>query len=224
MFCSFCGKPADGNYCEHCGHKLRDSELKELIKPDVKPLEVVDGTPVYDADALLDEEDQWAHEVNYKTLVRHPDVRDLLVMANNRAHAGMTGEEFLKKFDSAIPGLSIATSIVQPLYSSWGVKTGKTVSQRFDRPVGKTIVSILCALAEGSSKIRNVQQLPSGCRIEASIPSDIWSFEGILYIHVERQGTGTLVEAATKIPGQWFDFGKSQRVLNQLLTNIRNAA
>ena len=110
MFCSFCGKPADGNYCEHCGHKLRDSAPTELIKPEVTPLELVDGTPVYDADALLDDENQWAHEVNYKTLVRHPDVRDLLVMANNRAHAGMTGEEFLKKFDSAIPGLSIATS------------------------------------------------------------------------------------------------------------------
>jgi hypothetical protein len=224
MYCSDCGQPASGKFCAHCGHKLPPAEPREPVKRDDTPLQIVDGTPVLDADSLIDDEDQWAHEVNYKTLVRHPDVRDLLVMAGNRAHAGVTGEEFLKKFDSAIPGLSIATAIVQPLYSNWGVKTGKSVAQRFERPVGKTIVSILCALAEGSSKIRDVHQLQNGCRIEASIPSDIWSFEGVLYIHVERQGTGTLVEAATKIPGQWFDFGKSQRVLDQLLTNIRNAA
>jgi hypothetical protein len=224
MYCSNCGLTASGNFCAHCGHKLQPDERQKPVRRDDAPPEPDDGLPIFDADALLADEDQWAHEVNYKALIRHPDVRDLLVMAGNRAHASVTGEEFLKKFDSVVPGLSIATSIVQPLYSKWGVKTGKSVSQRFERPVGRTIVSILCALAEGSSKIRNVHQLQNGCRIEASIPSDIWSFEGVLYIHVERQGTGALVEAATKIPGQWFDFGKSQRVLDQLMGSIRNAA
>lgn len=218
MFCSNCGVQASGNFCSQCGHKLHQPEQAQPANPNAP------NEPIFDADTLLDSDGNWSHEFRYKVLVNHPDVRDLLVMAGNRAKAGITGEEFLKKFESVVPGVSIAAAVVQPLYSQWGIKTGKSVAQRFDRPVGKVLVAVLCALAEGSSKIRNVHQLDHGCRIEASIPSDFWSFEGVLYVHVERQGHATLVEAATKIPGQWFDFGKSQRFLDQLLGNIRAAA
>lgn len=217
MFCSNCGVKASGNFCASCGHKLQQPESRPPVPTD----EVLE--PIFDADSLLMAEGEWAHEVRYKVLIRHPDVRDLLVMAGNRAKAGMTGEEFLKKFESVVPGLSITAAVAQPL-SQWGVNTGKSVAQRFEMPVGRVIVGVLCGLTEGSSKIRNVHQLDNGCRIEASIPSDIWSFEGVLFVHVERQGPATLLEASTKIPGQFFDCGKSQRFLDHLLGNIRNAA
>ncbi|MBL8849354.1 MAG: hypothetical protein JNG89_06705 [Planctomycetaceae bacterium] len=216
MYCSNCGEKGSGNFCAGCGHKLHKPEQQLAVRSD-EPLE-----PIFDADELT-AGGGWEHEVNYKALIRHPDVRDLLEMAGNRAQAGMTGEEFLKKFESVVPGATIAAAFVQPL-SQWGVNTGKSTAQSFPQPAGRVIVSILCALAEGSSKIRNVHQIPNGCRIEASIPSDIWSFEGVLFIQVERQSAGTLVQAATKIPGQFFDLGKSQRVLDHLLGCVRNAA
>lgn len=216
MYCSNCGEKGTGNFCAACGHKLHKPEHQQPVKSN-EPLELI-----FDADDVV-AAPGWEHEVNYKALIRNPDVRDMLEMAGNRAHAAMTGEEFLKKFEKVVPGASVAAAFVTPL-SQWGVNTGKAVSQSFPQPAGRVIVSILCALAEGSSKIRNVHQAANGCRIEASIPSDIWSFEGVLFIHVERQGAGTFVEAATKIPGQFFDLGKSQRVLDHLLGCVRNAA
>ena len=230
MYCSNCGTAAEGNFCSQCGHKLHRPEPhpvgQQLPAPQHDP-----HAPIFDADELVADAGQpaaanedWENEINYKTLVRHPDVRELLEMAGNRAKSPVSGEEFLKKFESVVPGVSIAAKIAQPLYSQLGVKTGKTAAQQFDRPAGKITVAILCALAEGSSKIRDVQQLTNGCQIEASIPSDIWSFEGILTIQVMRQGHGTRVEAATNIPGQLFDFGKSQRFLTRFLGNVRKAA
>jgi len=211
MFCSSCGTKAEGNFCWQCGAKLPTEAVKASLTPQI-------NSPVFD-----DDED-WSNEVNYKKLVRHPDVRDLLTMVGNRAKNSMTGEQFLDKFDSVVPGASIMAAAMQPLYSHLGVKSGKAVSRRFDLPVGKVLVSLLCALAEGGNKIRNVQQAADGCRIEASIPSDIWSFEGLLHLQVQRAGNGTIVEAATQIPGQFFDWGKSQRLLDHLIGDIGKQA
>ena len=251
MYCSNCGAAAAGNFCSQCGRKLLRPAARPADQEPVAPppapeqhdphapiFEVAPNdphSPIFDADELITKaesppsrptasDEEWADEIDYKTLIRHPDVRDLLGMAGNRAKSPVSGEEFIEKFDSVVPGVSIAAKIAQPLYSQWGVKTGKTAAQQFDRPVGKVIVAILCALAEGSSRIRNVTKLTNGCCIEASIPSDIWSFEGVLTVQVQRHGKRTFVEAATNFPGQLFDFGKSQRFLDQLLGNIRSAA
>jgi hypothetical protein len=174
-------------------------------------------------DAILGDQD-WSHEINYRKLIRHHDVRDLLVLAGNRAKTKMTGEQFLEKFETIVPGASIAAAAMQPLYAYLGVKSGKALSRRFELPAGQVLVTILCALAEGGNKLRNVQQGPDGCRLEASIPSDVWSFEGILHVQVQRAGSGTNVEAATQIPGQWYDWGKSQRLLDHLIGDIGKKA
>jgi hypothetical protein len=215
MFCSNCGTNASGNFCWKCGQKLQPPPVSED-----GPIEIRDFQPPASNDGNCD----WSFEVNYKKLISHPDVRDQLVMAGNRAKTRMTGEEFLGKFDSVVPGASVVAIAVQPLYEKLGIASSKSATRRFDMPIGKVLVSILCTLAEGGNKLRNVQQVDDGCLFEASIPSDVWSFEGVLLIQVHRQGRGTHVEAATKIPGQFFDWGKSQRLLDQLINGIPKAA
>ena len=52
----------------------------------------------------------------------------------------------------------------------------------------------------------------------------MWSFEGQLVVTIERAGTATKIEAATNIPGQWFDWGKSTRCLEQLFGRLHAKA
>jgi len=205
MYCSNCGSKAQGNFCSNCGVKLQSAAPVESDSP------------------IFDDED-WSCEVNYKKLVQHPEVREMLTMAGNRAKTRMTGEQLLEKFENIVPGVSIAAAAAQPLYAYLGAKSGKAVSRQFNLPAGQVLVTILCALAEGGNKLRNVQQIQDGCRLEASIPSDIWSFEGILHVQVQRAGVRTIVEAATQIPGQFFDWGKSQRLLDHLIGDIGKKA
>ncbi len=59
---------------------------------------------------------------------------------------------------------------------------------------------------------------------EAKLPSDLWALEGQVVVTVERAGPGTRVEAATKIPGQLYDWGKSTRCLAKLFADLHAPA
>jgi hypothetical protein len=52
------------------------------------------------------------------------------------------------------------------------------------------------------------------------MPSDMWSLKGDLVVAVRAEGNLTLVEAGLTIPGQVYDWGKSQRALNQLFSDL----
>ena len=63
-------------------------------------------------------------------------------------------------------------------------------------------------------------QFDDGCEVTAKLPSDAFALEGSLIVAFRRITSGTHIEAATKIPGQWFDWGKSTRCLARLLQEI----
>ncbi len=226
MFCSHCGSKATGTFCWKCGQKLHVADTERSI-PDAEqstPAEESIATQDFDVIEFDGRGNDWTYEVDYRKIIRHPTVRDLLVMAGNRAKQRVSAEQILEVLDNVAPGASLAAIAVQPLFFQLGIKTSKSTSLRFRVPVGTTLVSILCAFAEGGNKLRDVKQADDGCLLEASIPSDIWSFEGVLYVQIQRDGDGTNVEAATRIPGQFFDWGKSQRLLDRLIGNVRRAA
>jgi hypothetical protein len=52
----------------------------------------------------------------------------------------------------------------------------------------------------------------------------MWAFEGLLLATFRRDGTGTLVEAASQVPGQVFDWGKSDRAFKTLFDEIDGLA
>jgi len=156
--------------------------------------------------------------------MRIPEIREMVSRHASMSRKGPSGEEFLALFDTIVPlGFSLEKlgGVVRPIYSQLGVKTGKELSETLSRPPGSVLVAALCSMARRGQVLQHVRQLEDGCLLEATLPSDIWSFEGTLYVGVRKSGTGTRVDAATKIKGQMFDWGKSKRCLDVLFSDVK---
>lgn len=201
MFCSNCGAEASGNFCSKCGAPLRN---------------------VAAASAVVAHD--WSQEVRYESLIRIPEVRDLISRHATMAKKYLSGEEFLAFVDKVIPlGLSLEKlgAIVQPISAKLGIKTGKQCSETLSIAPGTVIVRAICSFARNGQILQRVQQFEDGCLLEVTIPSDMWSLEGALHVSVRKAGTGTCVEGTTKIQGQLFDWGKSRRCLETLFADLK---
>ena len=201
-FCSQCGRRAQGNFCSGCGHSLRA---------------VVD-----EGAAAAD----WRHEVRYDVIASVAEVEQRVGHAAAQAKKGLSGEQFLSLAENLTPGVPLEklAGVVQPLYASWGVKTGKERSDVVTAPVGEAIVRVLCSLARRGQEVLGVEQHDDGCTITATLPSDLWALGGKMTVAVRRDPRGARIDAATRIDGQWFDWGKSRKRLESLLSDVRAAA
>jgi len=200
-FCSNCGATASGNFCIECGTSLRSSETDSRQSTDL------------------------INTINYEDLLSIPNVRDLIAHHATLSKQHMSSEEFLKLCDTAfVPftGVPLASfgSIVGSMGQHLGVKTGKTRSITFKKPSGKILVALLCSLARQGQKVHCVQQETDRCIVEAVIASDLWTWGGSLIVSVQNIGDDTYVEAATIIKGQVYDWGKSNRCLEQLFSDL----
>ena len=206
MYCTNCGLKQSGNFCAGCGTRVAQSGEAAAV------------VPVGD----------WREEVRYAVLLYFPEVRDRLAVVP-KCGKTMTGEEWLGLYDAAfkpLTGVSLQTvaAIAAPLYAKMGLKTGKTRTEVFAEPPGQVMVAVLCTLAKHGLPLVEVHQGEAGCVFEAKLPSDLWSLEGRVVVTVERSGTATKVEAATNIPGQLYDWGKSTRCLEKLFGELRTQA
>ena len=234
MFCSNCGADATGNYCWRCGTALAGAAGPPAAQPARPPAPPPSGPPQPGPPppptAPRADED-WAHETRYDALVAIPEVRERIARNADLAEKRMTGEEFLALADKIggkagllpVPVAPVA-QLVQPIYEDMGIRTGKTRAERVRWPVGRVIVAVLCSLARHGMTIRSVRQADDGCIVEAEIPSDVRSFGGTLVVTVGRANGTTDVEAATKIGGQLFDWGKSAACLRELFADIAELA
>jgi hypothetical protein len=162
--------------------------------------------------------------VRYAVLLHFPEVLDRLA-AIPECPKRMTAEEWMGLCDKAfkpLHGVSLKTvaSIAGPINAKLGIKTGKSRTEVLAGPTGEVLVQILCALARHGMPLVKVHQGESGCVFEARLPSDLWAAEGRVVVTVERRGEGTRVEAATNIPGQLYDWGKSTRCLERLFGDL----
>jgi hypothetical protein len=201
VFCWNCGAEVSGNFCSKCGAPLKD---------------------VPDSSAVVTQD--WSREVQYEKIIRIPDVRDMISRHAAMAKKGLSGEEILALSDKVIPlGFSLEKlgAVLQPISAQLGIKTGKECSETLAIPPGTVMVTALCSLARHGQVLKQVRQLEDGCIVEASLPSDMWSFKGVLYVSVRKVGTGTRVDGATKIKGQIFDWGKSNGCLEALFADIK---
>jgi hypothetical protein len=208
MFCSECGKPARGKFCSLCGAPL--AAIEPVV--DVVPFR---GVP------------EWDREVQYETILKFPGVRETIDRHAQQATKRMTGEQFLKLADKLVPlgvPLEGVAAVVQPLYARMGIKTGKQRTHHVQAPVGRVIVRALCSLARRGQPLRGVTQAVDGCLLEAALPSDLFSLEGDLLVSVRRTGSQAEVCGATRIRGQLYDWGKSNRCLDQLFTDLAREA
>ena len=56
--------------------------------------------------------------------------------------------------------------------------------------------------------------------IEAQIPSDMWSWDGVMVISLMQEGPAVKVEACASIKGQLYDWGKSRRLLERFFDGL----
>ncbi|QDV72737.1 hypothetical protein [Botrimarina mediterranea] len=204
-FCSHCGRRAQGNFCSGCGHSLRfGAEVAEVEFLDV----------------------DWRSAISYEVIASVPEVKQRVAQAAAQAKKGLSGEQILSLAENLTPGVPMEklAGVVQPLYASWGVKTGKERSDTVATPVGEAIVRVLCSLARRGQEVLGVEQHDDGCTITATLPSDVWALGGKMIVAVRRDARGARIDAATLIEGQWIDWGKSKRRLELLLSDVRAAA
>lgn len=169
----------------------------------------------------------WTESINFREIMAVPEIRRL-IDDNVRAYKpSMSGEEFLGKAEKLIGAgvpLKLIGDVVAPLYAKMGVKTGKSVSVTLSLPPGRAIAAALCSMARHGQTLDQAEQATDGLALTAQIPSDIWSFKGSIVCAFARSGDGTKLDAATTIPGQMYDWGKSERLLKALQSEINSLA
>ncbi|RCS49349.1 hypothetical protein DTL42_12515 [Bremerella cremea] len=208
MFCSHCGVKASGNFCFQCGSSLHGEA------------EVVTA----DEDSLVSATLAWEFDPSYENVVAVKEVRAVIASHAKQACPGLSAEQFFDIVDKVVPvGVSYSglAAIAQPLWASWGVRTGKERSEVLPVPIGVAIARTMCSLARNKQNLEEVEQHRDGCAIAAELPSSVWAMKGELKVRLVQQEQGTLVTAATNIPGQAFDWGKSVRCLGVLFTDLQ---
>lgn len=169
----------------------------------------------------------WRREVNYERLLSATEVRGRIASAARMHRKQVSGEQLLAVFDQLVPmgiPLEKIAVLAQPLYARLGLNTNKSAQRQLPLPIGQVLVGVLCALAKQGCELTGVEQAVDGCALHATIPSSIWSFAGELLVTVQGDGPATRIEANAKIPGQKFDWGHSQRLLDALLDNTASFA
>lgn len=204
MYCSQCGAQASGNFCSSCGAPLQ-------------------GALLQDTDTQAETGD-WSSEVRYQELIAVPEIRDLVSNSAAMARKRLSAEEFLALADKIIPlniSLEKLGSALAPVMARLGLETGKQRVEDIPMPPGRVIVAALCSLAREGQTLQQVHQFEDGCLLEAVLPSDMWSWEGRLVASIRRTDAGSRVEAATRIKGQLYDWGKSRRCLDTFMANLK---
>ncbi|MEW4564042.1 hypothetical protein AB1K70_16010 [Bremerella sp. JC770] len=206
MFCSHCGVKASGNFCYQCGNRLAqaDASAKEGLVP---------ALPT-----------SWDEEADYERVVAHPEVRTVIASHAAQAQPGLSAEALLEIADKVVPiGISYSAmaAVAQPMWASLGVRTGKERSAVLAVPIGRAMARVLCSLAKNQQSVQRAEQATDACTIQAELPSSIWAMKGTLTVKLIRQDGNCVVTGATNIPGQAYDWGMSQRVLDALFQEIQ---
>ena len=168
----------------------------------------------------------WTELTECQSLVAIPEVRERIAQHAAKAKKRFTGEDFLAVCDKVFAPMSggvplaFIAKIAQPIAERLGLKTGKTRSERMVERPGTVIVAVLCSLAQNAQQIREATSATNGCTITAAIPSDMWSLNGDLVVTVRTEGKITVVESGLTIPGQMYDWGKCNRVLDRLYDEL----
>lgn len=207
MYCSECGTLACGKFCHKCGSRI---------------IESADSAEWLEASSM--DEAGWQIDSRYDRIVQIKSVREAISQSTANAKATLSGEAFLDICDkivaSPIP-LSNLAAIVQPIYDSWGIRTGKARSESLNQPVGLSIARTLCSFARNSQTFKTAEQIEDGCLLSAELPSTICSLKGTISVVLRsKDDRQTVVDARTGIPGQLYDWGKSERCLQQLFNDL----
>ncbi|MEE2922652.1 MAG: zinc ribbon domain-containing protein [Pseudomonadota bacterium] len=216
MYCTNCGQAlGDGHrFCAHCG-----TAAPQMPVGDTPP-----SIPPQTIDPAID----WRNSMNVGEILNHPDVRARIVRVTGATPQGMTAEQFFKYAEPLMAaagagGIPLAAikDIALPLYSRLGLKMDRELSQGFRNTFGETLAAVLCSLASRSQPLVDISEAGDGCILNSRMASSIWSWEGNMIITLERRPEGTMMKATITVPGQSFDWGRSKRVLQDLIEDVK---
>jgi len=210
MFCQNCGSPASGNYCINCGAKLATG-ANDVPAP----------TPA--AEQL-----PWKQETTLEGLLSNAEVREMIADSAAQSTKQMSGEEFLGVADTLIKPLGKDLSlqklaeIVVPIFQDMGIKNEHSMLSIVPYPLFEVTVKAICAMARNNCRLTRTKKASNGIVLLGNIPSDFWSWSGDLVITLEDLHPSTRVQINTKIKGQLYDWGKSNRIIHKLLREMED--
>lgn len=222
MYCVHCGAEGAATYCAVCGQR---QEVERQVPPEAN----LGQTDTSDVGSCTEASELrppvcWTKSLQYNDVLASPEPRERIAAASRGASQGVTGEDLLAVFDAVSPiGFSLGklTNAVLPIYDKLGIRIDRESQALFDAPPGRVILAVLCTLAARSLAIADVRQDANRCALLADLPWGLMTNPGKLHVLVMADDPCVRVSLATRISGQWYDFGKSQRLIDELFDAIQ---
>jgi hypothetical protein len=179
---------------------------------------------VYPNDERINDHYSWFDEHRIEVLLLNELVRSRIARYTHggRTRAGVV-DEIEKAFGTGTTagfmfGISVAGSVF--LQGARGMRPGQKRTDNVPWPVGRTIVAVLCSLANRNQELADVAQGGDGCTLAAKVSFSALSVPAILTVSIRRNESGSVVEAGTQMPSGVIDWGKSKRILERLHTDV----
>ncbi len=201
MFCHNCGFKTDSTSCPDCGTKMVESDSKII--------------------------NSWRKESDFKELAKHPDVLEYISQHAEFSNKKISSEYLLDKFDlifGTFTGVSsnLIMEIGPPIYQKLGVKTGKEAKDVFNEPINELFVKVLCSVSANKKlEFKEFYQAKDGLIIVSLIKPDLISYKGNLMIELQGSDNGVVAKINAIIKGQVYDFGKSKKIVSQVLNDLK---
>jgi len=193
MLCSNCGREVTGRFCSECGAQLVSQES------------IADFT-------------------SYRQIMADPKCQEIITSCANQAKGEfLSASEFLNIAQSVMPvsiPMEALGKVGSKLGTALGIKTTKARQMHLPHNFGYVLLGIICALAKHCIKIQSVSETQQSCTVEAVLPSSMWAWQGTIRLAIVSEDTGAKIIAETEVPGQLYDWGKSKRTIESLLSEI----
>lgn len=227
MYCVHCGAAGAAKFCASCGQS--QGSIEQPSEPGAIELNDVSLTvasravsDVNPSKELVRDFD-WTTSLDYEMILRQAHARDRIAAASRGKGASVTGDDILEVFDAVSPiGFSLGkfTKAILPIYEKLGFKTDRHAQGIYDTQPGRLMLATLCSFAAHALTIDQVHQAPDKCSLSTEIPSSLYTNRGRLSILIENCQTYCQITLTTSISGQWYDWGKSNRLTNNILDAI----
>ncbi len=222
MYCVHCGADGAATFCAKCGQR------QELLVAEESPSSKSSDSIVEAADneaVMIEAVIHWTESIQYETVLASEDARNRITLAARDSRQGVTGEDLLAVFDAVSPiGFSLVklSKVILPICDKLGLKTDRHATEVFFAPPGRVLLATLCALAAKSLMIAEVHQDIDKCSLTAALPSTLITNCGKLHLLLEESDGCVQVSVATTISAQWYDWGKSKRLIAEIFAAINS--
>ena len=137
-------------------------------------------------------------------------------------HTDGISEETMGKIAGAAMGLPAGIGQMlmgsgEALGKSFGFSTKKAMSHDLAAPYGIAVHGLVLALQAERYGLSTAFDTPKGAYIECDMPRDFFSMGGTIALDIAEVAAGSIrIGAACEVPGQKFDWGKSNRAMTEI--------